>query len=683
MNRIIFESSSLYIILCASVSVGLAFLLYKTKQPWGATLNKVLFVFRAVLIFFLTLLLLNPIVKQIDNLFEKPAIVILLDNSASVTEVTDSVKLSLVRNQLRKLTTDLEEKGYDMELRSLNEKQNTSDFTKAFRSISSDYENKKIANVVFVSDGIYNAGVSPLYSTFNFPIQTIALGDTTARIDVAIKNMVYNKIAYQGNLFPIVAEISAKGFLQQDIEVSLLHRGKLIEKKSIQIVNENLTRLEFQPLADEQGIQRYEIQITREKEEWNTSNNRATAFVEVVSGKKKILAIASAPHPDIKALRSVIDQNSNYEFNLYIPGVIEGDVTKLQTEADLIILFQIPDLRGRTKALLQQVLRTKASLFFVLGEQTDWQEVAKQNLVKIESAPRQFDDVTPSLNNTFNAFTLSEEIPTIFNSFPPTSVPFVKIQISPTATPLLFQKIGSVVTEKPLLFVDLQEERKVAVMLGEGLWRWRLHEYARNENTEAFDEVFGKLLQYMSTTDDRRKFRSYPIQQQFSDTEAVVFESQVYNDIFEPIFGNTIELELTDEAGKRTNYRYTTGVGNTRYTIGRLKEGVYRYKASTSLKEKEKEEVRGEFLVLKQQLELQNLTADFDLLRKLSTQTGGSFYKSIEIDNLKQNLTKTQAVASIHTEEKYDSVINLKWIFFLLLLLISVEWFLRKYYGGY
>jgi len=682
MNRIIFESSSLYIVLCAAVSVGLAFLLYRAKQPWGSTLNKILFAFRTVLIFFLTLLLLGLIIKQIDNLFEKPAIIILQDNSASVTEVVDSLQVKTLSNEVQVMKTELEEKGYEVELRALDEAQGTSDFTKAFRSIASDYENKKIANVIFVSDGIYNAGISPLYSTFNFPVHTIGLGDTTERTDIAIKNVTYNKITYEGNLFPIVTELSAKGFLNEDVEISLLHRGKLSEKKNVRIVNENLTRVEFQPLANEQGIQRYEVVVNPKKDEWNTSNNRATAFVEVIAGKKKILAVASAPHPDIKALRSVIDRNPNYEFSLYIPGTIEADVAKLQAEADLILFFQIPDLRGHNKALFQQLLRTKASLFFILGEQTDWQEVAKHNIVKLDAVPRQFDDVTPSLNSAYNSFILSEEILTIFNSFPPASVPFTKIQLAPTATTLLFQKIGSVITDKPLLFVDIPEEQKTAVMVGEGLWRWRLHEYARNENTNAFDEIFGKLIQYLSTSDDRRKFRSYPVKQEFADTEPIVFESQVYNDIFEPIFNNTIKIELTDEAGKRTNYSYTTSAGNTRYTIGDLKEGVYRYKASITLKENE-EEVRGEFLVMKQQRELQNLTADFNLLRKLSVQTGGDFYNAADVEKLKEKLVQKQAVASIHTEEKYDSLVNLKWIFFLLLLLVSMEWFLRKYHGGY
>jgi hypothetical protein len=246
----------------------------------------------------------------------------------------------------------------------------------------------------------------------------------------------------------------------------------------------------------------------------------------------------------------------------------------------------------------------------------------------------------------------------------------------------LYQRIGNVTTEKPLLAVDINDSRKIGILFGEGLWRWKLNEHERTENSAAFDELFGKLIQFLSTTEDKRKFRSYPIKQEFSDTEPVIFESQVYNDIFEPVYGNTIEIFLTDDAGKRTDYTYVTSPGNTRYQIGGLKEGVYRYRSRTVLNN-QTEEVKGEFAVVAQQAELQNLTADFDLLRKLSENTGGNFYNAAQVKNLQSELQKTEAKSIIHTEETYDSIINLKWVFFLLLILISTEWFLRKYYGSY
>lgn len=681
MSRIIFESSPLYLVLCLVLSGAVAFLLYKAKSPWSKNVNKFLFALRFLLLFFLTLLLVGPIIKQINNLFEKPIVVLVQDDSGSVREVLDSTQLISLTERVKQLQQELEDREYQVEVRNLSEARGASDFTKTLKSISADYENRKISGTVFVSDGIYNEGASPLYATFNFPVYAVGIGDTVERTDITIRNVMANKIAYEGNRFPLIASLQAKGFANQELEVSLIHKGKTVERKPVVIKNENFTQVEFQPIANEQGIQRYEIAVAVKTNEWNTTNNRATVFVEVVAGKKKVLAIASAPHPDIKALHAVIDQNPNYEYTLYIPSVVEGDIAKLQAEADLILLFQLPDARGKNKALFQQLLNTKASLFLILGEQTDWAELVRLKMTGLEAVPRQYDDVIPSLNSAFNLFTLSEEVTTIFNTFPPASVPFSKITMSPSATSLFFQRVGSVVTEKPLLFVDNLNDRKVAVMMGEGLWRWRLHEYARNENTEAFDEVFGKLIQYLSTTDDRRKFRCYPVQQQFSDTEPVQLESQVYNDIFESVYGNTIEIELTTETGKRTNYRYTTSAGNTRYTIGTLPEGVYRYKASTTLKDRE--EVRGEFLVVKQQVELQSLTADFNLLRKLAAQTGGSFYKEEQWDKLKTDLLQKEAVASIQSEEKLNSLVNLKWIFFLLLLLVGTEWFVRKYSGGY
>jgi hypothetical protein len=148
------------------------------------------------------------------------------------------------------------------------------------------------------------------------------------------------------------------------------------------------------------------------------------------------------------------------------------------------------------------------------------------------------------------------------------------------------------------------------------------------------------------------------------------------------VYGNRIDLELTDETGKKFSYNYVTSPGNARYQIGGLGEGIYRYKSSAEINGK-KEEVRGQFLISAQEVELQNLQADFNLLRRLSAATGGNFYKPSDIDGMIQELSSRKAQATIHSEEKYDALLNLKWIFFVLLTLVSTEWFLRKYFGSY
>jgi len=691
MQRIIFESSPFYLLLCLLLALGLAYLLYRTTHPWTKTWNRILFATRTVLAFLLMFLLLGPIVRQINNIYERPLFVMLFDTSASVREATDSTRLQAVDQQLTTLRTGLTDRGFDARVTDLAGEEietprynaTTTDLNGALKKIANRYEGRKIAGVLLVSDGIYNTGASPLYSTYNFPVHTLGVGDTLQRTDAGIKAVVYNKIAYQGNKFPLRVEVQLKNLDNQPIQVSLSQRGKVLAQETKNSGNSALLVYDFQPLANEQGIQKLDVQVEVKPGEHNIRNNRASVFVEVVEGKKKILVIAPAPHPDIKALREVIEKNSNYEFILQVPGLERQAAPYKPDDVDLVILHQAPDLRGKTRTLFQQFAARRTSLLLILGQQSDLRALAQQNMpIKFDAPPREYDEVTPVINAAFSNFSISAEATSLAADYPPVSVHFGKMRLPLSATPLLQQRVGNVSTEKPLLAVDQQDNRKIGVMLGEGLWRWRMNEFDRTDNTAGFDELFGKLVQFLSTTEDKRKFRSYPLQQEFSDTEAVVFESQVYNDIFEPVYGNTINIDITNEAGKKTSYSYVISPGNTRYQIGGLKEGVYRYTSSTSINQKT-ETVRGEFAVVARQAELQNLTADFDLLRKLSANTGGRFYPASQQATLATELLKPEAQSVIHTEESFDFLLNLKWFFLILILLVSLEWFVRKYFGSY
>ena len=475
-----------------------------------------------------------------------------------------------------------------------------------------------------------------------------------------------------------------KNLEDQAINVSIMHRGKLIEQQSQTSSGEQLLVFDFHPLAEEQGMQKIDVKVETKAGEFNTRNNQASVFVEVVEGKKKILLVTGSPHPDIKALREVVNKNPNYEFLLHIPGLEEQSSDQIKPEKiDLVIFHQAPDLKGKTRIIFEQFLNSKIPIFLIVGSQTDLAYLSKQNVsVMFESTPREYDEVLAAINPAFSQFALSSETIEIIQDYPPVSVPFGKMKLPGSVMPILYQRIGNLTTQLPLLYLNISDDRKTGVMLGEGLWRWKLNEFDRFENSSAFDEVFGKLIQYLSTSEDKRKFKSYPLKNEFSDTESVIFESQVYNDIFEPVFGNTVDLKLTDESGKETRYTYTISPGNARYQIGSLKEGVHRYESKTTLNGKD-ESVRGEFAVVQRQAELQNLTADFDLLRKLSANTGGAFYPISKFGMLKEQLQSATPRTVIHTEESYKAVINLKWVFWILLLMISIEWSARKYFGGY
>ncbi len=691
MQRLIFEYSPLFIAICLGLGIGYAFLLYSAKATWGKTINRILFAARAVVVFFISFLLIGPILKLTENIVEKPTLVLLVDNSTSVKESLPEQKITSLQQEIVNAKTSLEGSGFDVKLKNLqNEDVSTftwnspaSDINGAMRNIIADYESKNLAGIMLVSDGIYNSGSSPLYNQSRIPVYTVGTGDTTQRTDLILKNLAYNKIAYQGNKFPLRAEVLVQGLQNQTVNVTITKGGKRISMMSKSAAGSPLLEFDFLIDATEKGTQRLDVAVEVLQGESNKKNNYATAFIDVVEGKKKILFIAPAPHPDIKALRSVIEKNPNYEFVLHIPGLTNVDPSLLQPgKAELIVFYDVLDVEGRTRNLYDQLSKSTSSLLVILGTKTNLRQLSASGIpINFENAGQR-DAVTPVVNTSFRNFNFLENTAGVFSRFPPVDVPFGKFSYPSNATVLLYQRIGSVSTDRPLLLNWEDGNKKVAALLGPGIWRWRLNEFADRESTDFFDDVFSKLIQYLSTRDDKRKFRSFAIQNEFAEGTQAIIESQVYNDLFELLYGNSINLQLHDEQGKVTQYNYITSPGNSRYRIGDLKEGVYQFSASTSLNGKT-EVVQGQFIVRTQNIESQNLTADHGLLRKMAVNSGGKFFRDNEWQKLVNDFSKAEATSIIHSEDSFNPLISLKLVFFLILLLISGEWFSRKYFGSY
>jgi len=171
-QSIIFESSPAYLIVCIILAVGFALLLYTVSHPWPKTWNRILFVGRAVLAFLLMFLLLGPIVKQINNLFEKPLFLLVYDNSASIKESNDSIKIADLEVKMKETAELLESQGYQVKTSDLSGVEierptfegSMSDLGGALRKISNRYESSQVGGVVHASDGIYNEGVNPFYT---------------------------------------------------------------------------------------------------------------------------------------------------------------------------------------------------------------------------------------------------------------------------------------------------------------------------------------------------------------------------------------------------------------------------------------------------------------------------------------------------------------------------------------
>ncbi len=686
--KLITEFSLWFIIPAICVAGAYSWLLYSKKGPWSPLLNKILFSVRFILIFLLCFLLIGPLLQYIKNEFEKPIFVFAIDDSESNTISTGASKLSALKNEIEQTQKSIQEEDYTVDIITLSGKQTINEINFKNPStnldylldkIESNYENRNLAGTILFSDGIYNQGLSPAYKELGYPLYTIGLGDTTAKKDIILKNILYNKLTYQGNSFPIVAEIQNQGFEGKDITVIVKNKGKVLDKKVIKFSkNYDLKEVEFRLSSDEKGLQHYEIEVTPQEGEFTDKNNTGHAYIDVIEGKEKILLVASSPHPDIKAIKSVTDQKENYSLNIYIPGITEFKNEKY----DLIIFHQIPDLQNTAAEILSKYGKDNSSVWYITGNKVNYANFNQiNNALKISQRGQQLDQITALYNADFNKFSLTTEEAAVISKYPPVSVPFGEFKPMNNAEVIIYQRLGNIQTVKPLLLFSNANDKKEAVFCGEGLWEWRLLEFKETGTTKVFDKLVGNLIQLLSSREEKRKFKVYPINSEFFSSDPVLFETEVYNDIYEKIYGQNIDLTIISEKNEKKHYSYVNNE-NSRFEIKGLSQGIYKYVANTVLNGK-KETSEGEFLIKELNIELINGTSDFDLLRTISEKNKGIFLPVAKLSTLPEILKNTAPQNIIHSNEELSEIINLKWVFFLLLSLITFEWFFRKFKGSY
>ncbi|MEA3318218.1 MAG: hypothetical protein U9R54_09695 [Bacteroidota bacterium] len=91
----------------------------------------------------------------------------------------------------------------------------------------------------------------------------------------------------------------------------------------------------------------------------------------------------------------------------------------------------------------------------------------------------------------------------------------------------------------------------------------------------------------------------------------------------------------------------------------------------------------GEFTVQENQLEQLRTRADFSFLNQLSEKFSGNFFYPSQWQALSDSILLQHNFISISkSKEKLKNLIDWKLILFLIVGLLTLEWFLRKYFGN-
>ncbi|MBL7895160.1 MAG: hypothetical protein JNK50_07710 [Bacteroidia bacterium] len=682
--NLISEHAWYFLLLCPLAGLLYAWLLYNREKKRDTFTKPVLYfltALRFVSVLIITLLLLNLFLKRTINETEKPLILFAHDNSASIIATADSqfIKKDFT-NLLEKVKSEVGEK-YAVKSLLFGNKVTTgeqpdyndkeTDLSQLLSEIDNNYANQNIGALIITSDGIINRGSGnfDLANRFKFPVYTVALGDTTLTKDLTIKKINHNQVVYLGNKFPVEVITQAFKLNSKASTVSIFKDGAKKAELPLKINSDNFIQtLSFVLEAEKPGVQKYKVVVNSLPEENNKSNNSMDFVVDVIDTREKILLLSSAPHPDIAAIKESLESTQTYE----VETSSAFDFNKPLKPYSLVILHNI----STNNRSLMNELNTNNQPYLII------QAAINENLpgLKINSSYNKQNETEALLNKNFTLFNLSDELKNFIKDFPAVNTPFGNYITSPGANSLLFQKIGVVETENPLILFNDNSGRKTGIMAFDGLWRWKLRDFAEHKNHNLFNELISKTVQYLAVKADKSFFRLIT-KKIISENENIEFNAEVYNQSYQLVTEPEVNVIITDSAGKQ--FTYTMSKTSNAYYLnsGLFPTGEYKYKATVKVNNQVFSQ-SGSITVKAIVAEKTITVANHQLLHQLATSTGGKLFHKNETEKLKQELLNNETIKPItYSQKQLSDLIDLKWIFFLIIGLLTLEWFLRKRSG--
>jgi len=671
------------------VSVAIAFLLYyKKKSVFSKSLSSLLFALRFLTVFVIGLFLMNVFFFHQEKQIQKPILVVAVDESESMIQDADSTSLKTeIQQKVNQLKSELEEVyqidflGFHQEVLERPDYKFTgkrTDLGNVLQYIEDKYYMLPLEAVVLISDGQNNQGLNPLYllESSSNAVYPVLVGDTSRPSDLWIDATYFNRVVKQNADFPVDVVVQASQLKGQKANIQIKKQGRVIAQKDVEFSTNNESReIRFELNEKTSGLKRYKVSVVSNAQEQNTKNNIYDFYIQVVESGQKVMIIGNNPHPDLGAIASALRKVDGLEVEV---KTLNDYPFKIEDE-QLLILHGLPSKDERSKALMSKDELKSKAIWFIWSTSTSMNQTEFPYFVTKISG---YEYAEPQAVEGFNDFLLTTNWQSNFNDYPPLYVPYTTLTAKKKMSNLFTQKIRGYESGEPLWSFWEEQGINKCYLGGEGIWKWRLHNYQTEGNHYQFNDLVKRVAKYLLTGVYNDRF-NLQYQSSYNETDQVLIEAQVLNKAFENISNAEVSLDLTDE--QSNNYPYQFSKLNDKYQLdlGYLQSGIYQFEAAaktadTTLKEK------GQFVVDSWNLEVSKTGTNVALMNEIAVTTNGKTYFISNLDPLIKELKENQNTAAHYQYiQKIVNLIDIKWLLLILITLLSAEWFMRKYFGGY
>jgi uncharacterized membrane protein len=601
------------------------------------------------------------------------------------------------------------------EARNLAADDNATRIGDSLKHIASEAGTMPLGAVVLMSDGGDNTGgidrdtIAQLHA-LRLPVHTIGFGPDHFAKDIEIVDVAAPARALAQSRVSARVAIRQHGFAGSKVRLVVRENDHPISEQEITLRPDPEQSETIVFNAGAEGAHSFQIGVTPSPGEQNTQNNSVTRLVNVASGKKRILYIEGEPRWEFKFIRRAVEDDPGLELatvlrttqnKIYVQG--NGDKDRavqdgFPTKADVLFQYDgliIGSVEANYFSTEQQAMirdfadRRGGGVLFLAGRfslsdggyaKTPMAEMMPLRLPNEKTWSRNFAYATLTDAGKESVITRIEEqrdqniarwqkMPQIAN---------YAVMGAPKPGAVVLMNVNEAGHRPtPLLAIQNYGHGRVGLFATAGSWRWKM---LQDHNDRTHSEFWSQLMRWMVTETPGQVLSSTPHQVLPDDTH-VPLRVSVRDKNYETVSGATVETTIARPDGRSDTIDLRPdplepGMYTGEYTAD--KPGTY--VAETSARQDKTDLGRDALTFRREDGVAENFGAaqNRDLLQKLSSDTGGSYYTPSNAKKLPGEVAVSEAGITAHDNlDLWDMPI----LFLLVILIRGGEWLLRRKWG--
>lgn len=579
----------------------------------------------------------------------------------------------------------------DSLLNNLNLNESTTNFSEIFNYLKKSEMN--ISSVTIVSDGVVTEGSTPIFTAekLSIPVFTVGIGDSTLKSDVEIKNVNYNEIVYKGTPTTILTTLVNRGFADKPITISLFENNNLLEQKNITLDKNGINSVDFSYAPQSSGERKLTLSISKLEGEASFFNNQKNFYLNVIDNKINILLLAGSPSSDLSFIKSALETDENFKVNTLTEitsnTFLESNSNTKLDSAQIIFLIGYPTSSSSNEfyeRLVNKIENKNTPFFILLTGEVSKQKLSRLNNflpVNVQNIESNYLQIQPDIqtSESKNPILQGNQL-SDWNNLPPVFQPFGNYSVKPESKIISKVKVNGTPRNIPFIVTRNFGSKRSMIIIGQDIWRWKLQ--MTSKAPLLFDNFIINSVRWLNSPEKDKRVKIVTSKKNYSTGEEVEFFAQVYDESLNPV--NDAEIKVKINSQGALNELNLNNVGNGLYEgkITLNKVGDYYFTGTATIDSKLLGEDKGIFNIGDIETEFADSRMNKQFLSLLSSVTDGKYFNPDQYEEL---LNELDIINKNSSKEKINkSEVRLwsyEWLLVIVILLFSIEWFLRKRNG--